>query len=96
MAKTNKKENTFFDLGEDWEVSNVRKLKYSTFFTLKLPGLSLFDLRVVPAGKKYDAFIGMPEDKGADGDYYKRFALYLSDEDTKAVLEAVEEEAKRK
>lgn len=94
MAK--KKEMEFFDLGKDWEVTNVRKLKYSTYFTLKIPGLALFNLRVVPAGKKYDAFIGMPEDKGNDGDYYKRFALYLSEEDTKAVLDAVEEELKRK
>lgn len=94
MAK--KKVMEFFDLGKDWEVTNVRELKYSTYFTLRIPGLQLFDLRVVPAGKNYDAFIGMPEDKGNDGDYYKRFALYLSDEDTKAVLEAVEEELKRK
>ena len=93
MAK--KKEMEFFNLGKDWEVTNVRELKYSTYFTLRIPGLQLFNLRVVPAGKKYDAFIGMPEDKGNDGDYYKRFALYLSDEDTKAVLEAVEEELKR-
>lgn len=94
MAK--KKEMEFFNLGNDWEVTNVRELKYSTYFTLKLPGLALFNLRVVPAGKKYDAFIGMPEDKGNDGDYYKRFALYLSGEDTKAVLEVVEEKLRRK
>ena len=33
----------------------------------------------------------MPEDKGRDGDYYKRFALYLTEEDTAAVINAVDE-----
>ena len=103
MAKKEaEKEKQFFDLTEwegEWEVKNVRKLDFGTFFTLQLPGLALYNLRVVPAGKKYDAFIGMPEDKGKDGDYYKRFALYLDEEDTQAVIEAVEDalkESKRK
>lgn len=99
MAKKEaEKEKQFFDLKE-WEVKNVRKLDFGTFFTLQVPGLALYNLRVVPAGKKYDAFIGMPEDKGKDGDYYKRFALYLDEEDTQAVIEAVEDalkESKRK
>lgn len=100
MAKKKaEKEKQFFDLGKEWEVKNVRKLDFGTFFTLQVPGLALYNLRVVPAGKKYDAFIGMPEDKGKDGDYYKRFALYLDEEDTQAVIEAVEDalkESKRK
>lgn len=100
MAKKEaEKEKQFFYLGKEWEVKNVRKLDFGTFFTLQVPGLALYNLRVVPAGKKYDAFIGMPEDKGKDGDYYKRFALYLDEEDTQAVIEAVEDalkESKRK
>lgn len=88
MAKT--EEKTYFELPEEWEVINARELEWGTFFTLKMPGLMLFDLRVVPEGRKYDAFIGMPEEKGKDGNYYKRFALYLKDEDTKAILKAVE------
>lgn len=90
---TKKKENEkeFFDLGDSWEVTNVRKLDFGVFFTLRLPGLALYSLRVVPAGKKYAAFIAMPEDKGKDGDYYKRFALYLTEDDTEAVLAAVDE-----
>ena len=97
--KENKEEKAFFDLGKEWEVKNARQLDFGTFFTLQLPGLALYNLRVVPAGKKYDAFIAMPEDKGKDGDYYKRFALYLDEKDTEAVIEAVEEaikEGKRK
>lgn len=91
MAKKTTKKKEFFELGESWEVQNVRKLDFGTFFTLKLPGLALYNLRVVPAGKKYKAFIAMPEDKGKDGEYYKRYALYLTEEDTEAVLESVDD-----
>lgn len=84
-------EKKYFDLGTEWEVKNARELEFGTFFTLSLPGLALYNLRVVPAGKKYEAFIAMPEDKGKDGDYYKRFALYLTDEDTETVIAAVHE-----
>lgn len=88
--KNNKEERSYFNLGDEWEVKNVRKLDFGTFFTLQLPGLALYNLRVVPAGKNYDAFIGMPEDKGKDGDYYKRFALYLEEFDEEAVILAVD------
>lgn len=91
MAKKDKEEKKYFELPDGWSVANVRALDWATLFTLKMPGLSLYDLRVVPEGKKYDAFIGMPEDRGKDGEWHKRYALYLSKEDTKAVLEAVDE-----
>lgn len=89
MAK--KEEKQFFAIGDEWEVRNVRALEFGTFFTLQLPGLVLYNLRVVPAGKNYDTFIAMPEDKGKDGNYYKRFALYLVEDDITAVIEAVED-----
>lgn len=89
---TKKDEKVYFDLASvEWSVTNVRALEWGTFFTLNIPGLALFDLRVVPGTKKYDAFIGMPEIKGKDGNYYKRYAIYLNKEDTEAVLDAVEE-----
>lgn len=87
MAK--EKERIDFSLGKEWEIKNVRALEFGTFFTLELPGLALYNLRVVPAGKNYDSFIGMPEDLGKDNKYYKRFFLRLSDEDTEAVLDEV-------
>lgn len=86
-----KDEKVYFTLPEDWEVTNARQLEFGTYFTLQLPGLALYNLRIVPAGKKYEAFIAMPDDKGKDGNYYKRFALYLSEEDTEAIIDAVEE-----
>lgn len=88
MAK--KDSEKFFDLDSEWEVVNVRSFDFGTFFTLKMPGLALYNLRVVPEGKNYNAFIGMPEEKGKDGGYHKVYALYLSDRDTKAVLDAVD------
>lgn len=95
MAKKKTAEKTYFNIGEDWEVVNARRLDFGTFFTLQLPGLSLYDLRVVPAGKTYDAFIGMPERKGKDDNYYKVFNLFLTDEDTEAIIEEVEKALKK-
>ena len=89
-------ERSYFNLGKNWEVDNVHVLDFGTFFTLKVKGLSLYNLRVVPAGKKYDAFIAPPEEKGKDGNYYKLFGLYLDDEDTAAVIAEVEEKASKK
>ena len=93
MANTN--ENTYFDLGNEWSVTNVRKLEFGTFFTLQVPGLSLYDLRAVPAGKNsdgksYPAFIAAPETKGKDGNFYKRYGLYLDKEDTLNILAEVD------
>lgn len=89
-SKASKKENTYLNIGKDWEVKNVRDLDFGTFFTLQLPGLALYNLRVVPAGRKYDAFIGMPEEKGKDGNYYKLYAAYFSPDDTAEIIAEVE------
>ena len=92
---------TYFNV-DGFEVKNVRKLEFGTFFTLQLPGLSLYNLRVVPEGKSYDAFIAMPQRKGSDDNYYDEYKIWLTDEDTAAILaevdkildEAFEEEKK--
>lgn len=83
------KKITYFNL-DGFEVKNVRKLDFGTFFTLQVPGLSLYNLRVVPEGKNYDAFIAMPQIKGSDGNYYDEYKVYLSDEDTAAILAEVD------
>lgn len=93
MAKKEKTEKKHFNL-ENWEVANVRKLDFGTFFTLKVDGLALYNLRVVPEGKNYNSFIAMPQDKGNDGNYYNRFSLYLSEDDTEEIIEEVEKQAK--
>lgn len=93
MAKKEKTEKKYFNL-DNWEVTNVRKLDFGTFFTLKVDGLALYNLRVVPAGRDYDAFIAMPQDKGNDENYYNRFSLYLSESDTDEVIKEVEKLAR--
>ena len=75
---------------EGFEVTNVRKLEFGTFFTLKMPGLSLYNLRVVPEGKTYPAFVAMPQVKGSDGNYYDEYKIYLSDEDNEAIIAEVD------
>lgn len=79
-----------FELGDSWEVKNVRKLDFGTFFTLQLPGLSLYNLRVVPAGKSYDAFIAMPQIKNSDGNWYYEYKLYLDDAASELILSEVD------
>ncbi len=93
MAKKEEKK-TYFDVS-DWEVANVRALDFGTFFTLKLPGAAFYNMRVVPAGRKYDAFIAMPEEKGKDNNYYKLFNIYFDPDDVKDIIEEVEKQAKK-
>lgn len=95
-SKKNSKEVSYFNLGDDWKVENVRELEFGTFFTLTLEGLKLYNLRIVPEGKKYDAFIGMPEEKGKDGEWYKKYAIYLDADDTARVIAEVEKQLKKK
>lgn len=87
MAKKNFKN---FELGENWEVKNVRKLDFGTFFTLQLPGLSLYNLRVIPEGKTYNAFVAMPQSKGKNDDYFDQYKIYLSDEDNELIIAEVD------
>ncbi len=105
MARNNEtEERSYFNLGEDWEVEHVRVLDFGTLFTLKVSGLTLYDMRVVPAGKtakgkRYNAFVTAPERKGSDGNYYKLYNIYLSEADNKAIVDAVDaaaEEAEEK
>lgn len=91
-----KEEKKYFDLSGEWTVTNVRDLDFGTFFTLQLPGLSLYNLRVVPAGKKYDAFIAVPEEKGKDGNWHKIYNLFLDPEDVADIIEEVKEIAQSK
>ena len=95
MAKRTNK-NNFFNLADQkWSVSNVRVFDFGTYFTLNLEGLALYNLRIVPAGKKYPAFVAMPEELGRDNKYYKQYFIYLSEDDAAEIIEAVESEAKK-
>lgn len=96
MARNaNEEERSYFNIGEEWEVSGVRVLEFGTLFTLKVGGLTLYDMRYIPAGKnakgkRYNAFVAPPERKGTDGKYYKLYNIFLSEADIKDIVEAVE------
>ena len=70
-------------------VTNVRQGKYSTTFTLKCKGFSLYNLRVVER-KEGGYFIAPPNHKGSNDKYYSDYALYLTDDDTDRLLDMVE------
>lgn len=97
MAKEKKAETkkTYFELGEEWEVANCRKLDFGKFFTLKVKGASFYNLRVVPAGEDYAAFISCPDSKGSDGEWYPLFKIYFTKDDTKAIIKAVNDALKK-
>lgn len=97
MAKEKKAETkkTYFELGEDWSVANCRKLDFGKFFTLKVIGAAFYNMRVVPGGEDYDAFISCPEQKGSDGEWYSVYKIYFTKKDTKAIIKAVNDALKK-
>lgn len=95
--KTNKtsgkssEEYVVIDLaGVKAEVTNVRQISDSCIvFTLKCKGFSFYSMRVVERKSDGNPFITVPCDKGTDGKYYKRYAVYLSDADQKTLIDKV-------
>ena len=94
-----KAERVYFTLPKNWEIRNAREIgrgkKAVVYFTLYMPGLSLYNLKIVPAGKNYDEFIAMPQisngKRGKAEEWYNQYAIYLSEDDTSKVIEAVYE-----
>lgn len=103
MARTSKSkgkkkaERVYFTLPKNWEIRNAREIgrgkKSVVYFTLYMPGLSLYNLKIVPAGKDYDEFIAMPQTsngkRGRAEEWFNQYAIYLSEDDTSKVIEAV-------
>lgn len=95
--KTNKasgkssEEHAVIDLaGVKAEVTNVRQISDSCIvFTLKCKGFSFYSMRVVERKSDGNPFITVPCDKGTDGKYYKRYAVYLSEADQEALINKV-------
>lgn len=84
-------ERVVIDLaGVNAEVTNVRQISDSCIvFTLKCKGFSFYSMRVVERKSDGEPFITVPQDKGTDGKYYNRYAVYLSEADQKALIEKV-------
>lgn len=80
-----------------WVITNVRAVAENVVtFTLKMNGLSLYNMKVIEATRGDNAgqrFLINGQSKGADGNYYNNYALYLSDEDRDKIIEAVCAEA---
>lgn len=87
-------ERVNFDLqNRDWKITNVRVIsEHVVSFTLKMDGLSLYNMKVTESTKGETAgkmFLSNSQSKGSDGKYYNNYALYLSDEDREMVIIAV-------
>lgn len=60
-------------------------------FTLNIPGATFMNLKVIEG--KNGMFLAMPQTKGKNGEYYDQYRLYLTEEDTAKVINAVGEHA---
>lgn len=92
IKQNNNKNRVYFDLsGYKATVKNVRVVSETcAAFTLSCAGLALYNLKVVSTedGKE---FIAPASIKGKDGKYYDQYAIYLSEEDQKKLIEKVKE-----
>lgn len=85
-------EKEFINLSS-FEVKNVRVVEGKkgdiVFLTLILNGVTLYNCRVA-TGKNGD-FISFPQYKGTDGNYYNSAYAALSEEDSKTILDKIQE-----
>lgn len=93
-SKKSNAERVNFNLKDiSWSIANVRVItEHMVSFTLKLHGLSLYNMKVTESTKGDNAgemFLSNGQSKGSDGKYYNNYALYLSDEDIDRIIEAV-------
>lgn len=97
-SKKESVEKVNFNLKDiSWSIANVRVVsEHMVTFTLKMPGLSLYSMKVTESTRGDTAgqmFLSNGQSKGSDGKYYNNYALYLSDEDRDRIIEAVCAEA---
>lgn len=89
--KAEQQERTFCEVRTK-AVENVRVVDCKNgdlvFFTLTINGVKIYNCRVA-TGKNGD-FISFPQYKGSNGEYYNNVYVSLSDEDSKAILEDVQ------
>lgn len=74
-----------------FKVSNVRTLKSGdTFFDLRINEVAIYGCKAVET-PNYPIFIGWPQRKGTDGNYYNVASVFLSSEDTKKIIDQVQD-----
>lgn len=99
-SKSKETERVNFILKDSgWSIANVRVVtEHMVSFTLKMRGLSLYNMKVTESTKGEMAgkmFLSNGQSKGSDGKYYNNYALYLSDEDKDLIIKAVCAEASK-
>lgn len=100
---SSKKENiervNFILKDSGWSIANVRVVsEHVVSFTLKMRGLSLYNMKVTESTKDDTAgkmFLSNGQSKGSDGKYYNNYALFLSDEDKDLIIKTVCAEANK-
>lgn len=88
-SKDNKQNATKFDMtATEAIVQNARVVTDNLItFTLKCHGFSLYNMKLVNGKNGY--FITPPSVKGSNGAYYNQYAIYLSEEDEKSLIDSV-------
>lgn len=88
-SKDNKQNKAKFDmLATEAIVQNARVVTDDLItFTLKCHGFSLYNMKLVNGKKGY--FITPPSVKGVNGVYYNQYAIYLTEEDEKDLINSV-------
>lgn len=88
-SESNKQNGTKFDMiATEAIIKNARVVTDDLItFTLKCKGFSLYNMKLVNGKKGY--FITPPSVKGNNGAYYNQYAIYLSEEDEKNLIDSV-------
>ncbi len=87
MADASKK---YIDLS-DAEITNIRHGKYGTTFTIKKPGLQLFNMRLA-TNNSGGYFLAPPSVKGKNGEYYNQYAVYIEEKDSDRIIDMLVED----
>ena len=88
-SKDNKQDGAKFDMvATEAIVQNARVVTDDLItFTLKCHGFSLYNMKLVNGKNGY--FITPPSVKSSNGAYYNQYAIYLSEEDEKNLIDSV-------
>lgn len=91
FKKANKKatetNREYLDISQ-YKVQNVRVVTDTMVtFTLRGHGHSLYGMKLCEG--KNGMFIAPPSQKGKDGKYYNHYAVYLSEDDEKKLIDTV-------
>ena len=73
----------------DAKVTRANQVDDTVFFDVVINGVTIYGCKVIE-GKNGD-FISFPSHKGKDGKYYNHAWVKLSDDDTAAIVNQVEE-----